>query len=96
MQDNSVNAFNAQEKIQYNKFLPVLQLFMALKHVLFYSGEPLKIHISAQTKDILDMFGNFLIIPRGNIEIKVRKTVCKLFLNIKINNYLLVFRERVK
>lgn len=34
------------------------------------NGEPGRIHISAITKSILDLFGSFIVIPRGEIEIK--------------------------
>lgn len=35
------------------------------------NGEPLKIHLSKASKDILDLFNTFIIVPRGEIEIKV-------------------------
>lgn len=34
------------------------------------NGEPGKIHISSVTKSILDLFGNFIIMPRGEVELK--------------------------
>ena len=34
-------------------------------------GEPLKIHISESTKNILDTFNMFVITLRGEVEIKV-------------------------
>ncbi|XP_041356233.1 atrial natriuretic peptide receptor 1-like [Gigantopelta aegis] len=33
-------------------------------------GHPLKIHISPDTKSILDLFGSFIVKPRGTVEIK--------------------------
>ncbi|CAG5131488.1 unnamed protein product [Candidula unifasciata] len=35
------------------------------------NGEPLKIHVSSQTKDILDTFGTFRLELRGDVEMKV-------------------------
>ena len=35
------------------------------------NGEPLMIHMSKATKDILENFKTFLISPRGQIEVKV-------------------------
>ncbi|UYV71939.1 NPR2 [Cordylochernes scorpioides] len=36
------------------------------------SGQAMKIHVSSSTKAILDLFGNFVVNLRGDIEIKVR------------------------
>ncbi|XP_060064288.1 atrial natriuretic peptide receptor 1-like [Ylistrum balloti] len=37
------------------------------------NGEAMKIHMSKDTKDMLDAYGNFLIETRGEITVKVRK-----------------------
>ncbi|XP_023220693.1 atrial natriuretic peptide receptor 1-like isoform X1 [Centruroides sculpturatus] len=34
------------------------------------TGEPLKIHISSSTKHLLDRFGSFIVVPRGEIDVK--------------------------
>lgn len=34
------------------------------------TGEPLKIHISSSTKRLLDRFGSFVVVPRGEIDVK--------------------------
>ncbi|XP_076366606.1 atrial natriuretic peptide receptor 1-like isoform X3 [Tachypleus tridentatus] len=36
------------------------------------NGEPLKIHLSSKTKEVLDLYGNFRVELRGEIEMKVR------------------------
>ncbi|RWS29140.1 atrial natriuretic peptide receptor 1-like protein [Leptotrombidium deliense] len=39
------------------------------------SSEPSKIHISSKTKNILDIFGNFIITARGEVQLKGKGTV---------------------
>ena len=34
------------------------------------NSEPGKIHISSKSKDLLDLFGDFVILPRGEVQIK--------------------------
>lgn len=34
------------------------------------NGEPGRIHISPTTKSILDLFGSFIVLPRGEVEVK--------------------------
>lgn len=38
---------------------------------LIYIFSALKIHVSSDTKAALDYFGNFILIPRGEIDVKV-------------------------
>lgn len=40
-----------------------------IKFNIFFSA--LKIHVSSDTKAALDYFGNFILIPRGEIDVKV-------------------------
>ena len=48
-----------------------------------FTGEPLKIHISEEAKNVLELFGNFLVVPRGEIEIKV--TYYKIFFRYNLS-----------
>jgi hypothetical protein len=45
------------------------------KFLLYFCLAAMKIHISSQTKEILDLFGTFLLEARGLVSMKVRDDV---------------------
>ncbi|KAH9398614.1 hypothetical protein TYRP_018858 [Tyrophagus putrescentiae] len=44
------------------------------------NGEPLKIHVSSSTKSVLDLFGTFILEPRGEVSIKGKGTMLTFWL----------------
>jgi atrial natriuretic peptide receptor A len=51
------------------------------------NGEPGKIHVSQITKSILELFGNFILIPRGEVEIKGKGKVRTFWLEGEERSY---------
>lgn len=41
------------------------------------NGEPLRIHISKAYKELLERFKTFIVVPRGEVEIKVRNLAAR-------------------
>lgn len=59
---------------------------------LIYLFSALKIHVSSDTKAALDYFGNFILIPRGEIDVKVSvHELMRMYLLIELINLINTF-----
>ncbi|XP_077485262.1 atrial natriuretic peptide receptor 1-like [Amblyomma americanum] len=50
------------------------------------TGEPLKIHVSSKSKELLDLFGNFVLTLRGEVQVKGKGVMTTYWLEAENNN----------